>query len=985
MSRFLIKSFPYFASFTFLALVFYPPFLINSSSHFEVYDCADLQAIGSNAGDHVGWTLASDYMLMNNIDCSDTVNWNGGEGFAPIGGPNELVFTGSLNGQNFTISDLFIECDTCDGLGLFAITLGAAFQDINFDGGSITATNTNFAGSLVGMADGGTTIENVSSNMPITVDGGHVGGIAGSIEPNGSITNSFSTGNITNQTGPAGGLVGGIYTSSINNSCSSGNIISADWGVEVGGLVGYSSRSTITRSYATGDVSANYYAGGLVGHFRGDTGLAENYYVSESFASGAVTSIPEPDDWGYSGGLIGYLDRGSINNSYSIGNASSANGITMGGLVGETRGVIISNSYATGTISGTNWVGGLVGELGNASFLSEIENSFSASEIVSAGAEIGGLVGYVYANNTITNSFYDFIRSGSQALCVGLEGAGSNIGCTAVNTVGVPNTNYFFNNTTNPPLDTWDFDTVWLEQEGTYPVLRFFEEGGIQACGPQVLGASEGDPEPSVTLTAVPDTITAGESFNLSWTSTDTLSCSADWTDSTATSGDEDLSPTETTLYTITCVNGAFSDGDSVSVTVNPAPEEGGSSGGGARQKGPAIQPPIEDESVPPPPPPVLPPPVELPQPPVIIAQVTPTQETPTVPEPEEPIEEGIVVEEIVVDEPLVPVFDPRLDPPDGMFGGSTPSIDEMVIYISSIALLGGGMATALQVISTPNALSILNARRGLNPLGIFLGSRRRKNPWGTIYDSSTKEPLDPAMVTLLSQDGKEISSAITDLDGRYGFIAPPGVYQIAVEKTNYGFPSRRLFGKTRDLIYDNLYFGGNIVIEGDKPLVTRDIPMDSQGFDWNQAEKRDTGVTRFFSRHELFIQRFTSILIFLGTIWSGISFYLNQNTYNFLILLGYLVVIVIRHLAKPQRYGKVFDKSGDVLKFALVKVFQASTNIEIRHTITDSLGRYFCLVPNGEYYVKVEKRVGPEALEPAFTSEPMNIKNGILKEIFRI
>ncbi len=41
------------------------------------------------------------YVLMNDIDCSDTVNWNSGKGFVPI-----YSFAGNFDGQGHKITDL---------------------------------------------------------------------------------------------------------------------------------------------------------------------------------------------------------------------------------------------------------------------------------------------------------------------------------------------------------------------------------------------------------------------------------------------------------------------------------------------------------------------------------------------------------------------------------------------------------------------------------------------------------------------------------------------------------------------------------------------------------------------------------------------------------------------------------------------------------------------------------------------------------------
>ena len=47
--------------------------------------------------------LSANYVINNDIDCSDTVNWNSGNGFVPI-----YVFAGTFDGQGYKIAGLFI-------------------------------------------------------------------------------------------------------------------------------------------------------------------------------------------------------------------------------------------------------------------------------------------------------------------------------------------------------------------------------------------------------------------------------------------------------------------------------------------------------------------------------------------------------------------------------------------------------------------------------------------------------------------------------------------------------------------------------------------------------------------------------------------------------------------------------------------------------------------------------------------------------------
>jgi len=61
------------------------------------------------------------YELGNDIDASDTINWNGGEGFVPIGNVT-ATFSGNFDGKNYAILDLFINRSSNDNQGLFRFT-----------------------------------------------------------------------------------------------------------------------------------------------------------------------------------------------------------------------------------------------------------------------------------------------------------------------------------------------------------------------------------------------------------------------------------------------------------------------------------------------------------------------------------------------------------------------------------------------------------------------------------------------------------------------------------------------------------------------------------------------------------------------------------------------------------------------------------------------------------------------------------------------
>ena len=66
---------------------------------FMIHDVDELQAMNDD--------LTAHYALADDIYASETSGWNGGNGFVPVGTWADR-FTGSLDGNNYTITGLYI-------------------------------------------------------------------------------------------------------------------------------------------------------------------------------------------------------------------------------------------------------------------------------------------------------------------------------------------------------------------------------------------------------------------------------------------------------------------------------------------------------------------------------------------------------------------------------------------------------------------------------------------------------------------------------------------------------------------------------------------------------------------------------------------------------------------------------------------------------------------------------------------------------------
>lgn len=224
---------------------------------------------------HLRWisenssSWGADFIQTADIDAAVTAEscYNSGEGWSPIGNIS-TKFTGTYDGDGHTISNLFINRPNEQRIALFGETNGATIEHLGLVDPDITVTGTGSfgqgsnVGSLVGLADNGTTI-----------------------------SECFATGGIVNAGGSGiGGLIGQLLSSSLNNSYAIVAVEGGDADINYsGGLVGVNSSSTITNCYAAGSVVFKQYSGITIsrGLTQGSSGITNSFYDSD--ATGQTT------------------------------------------------------------------------------------------------------------------------------------------------------------------------------------------------------------------------------------------------------------------------------------------------------------------------------------------------------------------------------------------------------------------------------------------------------------------------------------------------------------------------------------------------------------------------------------------------------------------------------------------------------------------------------------------------------------------------
>jgi hypothetical protein len=224
---------------------------------------------------HLSWisytpsAWGDDYELTADIDASETIGWEDGKGFSPIG--NGITkFNGNFSGKGHTIDGLTINRPNENYAGLFGL-ISHASGNLVID--SLGLTNINFTNSV------------------------YTGSIAGRVEsfasaPEGIfIDQCYATGTI-HSLGGTGGLVGGIFnTVYISDSYVNVALYSSTtlWS---GGLIGVlfsANDASVVNCLSVGYMELDD-GGGLIGAIQAPlTIVVESFWDTESSTSGFST------------------------------------------------------------------------------------------------------------------------------------------------------------------------------------------------------------------------------------------------------------------------------------------------------------------------------------------------------------------------------------------------------------------------------------------------------------------------------------------------------------------------------------------------------------------------------------------------------------------------------------------------------------------------------------------------------------------------
>lgn len=355
-----------------------------SLQNISITNCQQLQDMANN--------LEASYTLANDIDCTDTINWNDGKGFLPIGadenGHAVDVFTGVFNGAGHTIRGLYsnqsfviTDQDQSENVGLFGRVAYADIQNVTFvdpqimvnheldpavdqdsnglpDWGDDALLSTNnvtgaslsvingfpnvFAGVVAGSSSGSLTLKNITVTNSV-VSGAISGGLLG------SVADAYGV-----DAGDASNVAFGQGAESRATLIEAATVSGYISGTISGGFVGYApvigfeGRVSIRNATSSAEVQGNM-GGGALG-----LGLAINSLVPGAgndllFNDALITALGGQQD------LTGkVISLSNVSTSGLVSTCEVSSGIrvgSLGGVVGVGVGLSLSNVTASGAVT----------------------------------------------------------------------------------------------------------------------------------------------------------------------------------------------------------------------------------------------------------------------------------------------------------------------------------------------------------------------------------------------------------------------------------------------------------------------------------------------------------------------------------------------------------------------------------------------------------------------------------------------------------
>ena len=303
------------------------------------------------------------------------------------------------------------------------------------------------------------------------------------------------------------------------------------------------------------------------------------------------------------------------------------------------------------------------------------------------------------------------------------------------------------------------------------------------------------------------------------------------------------------------------------------------------------------------------------------------------------------------------------------------------LLWLLRYSFVGTGLLLRAQNVTD----FIYIVRGGWNRFLSFVGARTKRRHWGTVYDSDSKQALDPALVELLDADTQAVlEQSFTDIQGKYGFLDRVGAFVIRARKTNYSFPSHKVTGDN-DMMYENIYHGERFSITGvNDEAITPNIPMDQIATDWNQEEKKRMGLHRGL-KMDAFISDVSSVIFWVGYALSLATVISSPHLLNGILAVVYtLMVGISTYWPTPRLWGQLKSARRSVSGLTVVLRHPQQLSTIVSRAQTDAQGRFFLKATPGDYQLDVMTR--NELMEVSLLKREVRVKEeGVVNETVKI
>ncbi|MBI2448219.1 PKD domain-containing protein [Candidatus Microgenomates bacterium] len=260
--------------------------------------------------------------------------------------------------------------------------------------------------------------------------------------------------------------------------------------------------------------------------------------------------------------------------------------------------------------------------------------------------------------------------------------------------------------------------------------------------------------------------------------------------------------------------------------------------------------------------------------------------------------------------------------------------------------------------------------------LNFFFWKRKEEKAWGIVYNSSTKEPVDLAIVRLFeAKNNALMQTAVTDKNGRFSFRPEKGLYYLTVAKPSFVFPSVLVRGLAQDGKYSKIYFGNNLEVS-DRQTIDLSAPID--------PIKATKASFALYDRIKTFLSRLSWPILIIGSIFALFVFWVAPGWFNGFVVALYAVIIALKKiLTRPatRPWGKVIDaRTKKPLPGIVLRIFDKKYNKLLETKVTDEKGSFSFLLPKGEYYIRTMSYQYKIA-----SQEKIKIKNGYYGETIKV